>query len=56
MLVKAELHEPPVAVSLRVIEDPAQTLATPVTAPAFGVGATVIIVQAKSVPHELDTE
>ena len=51
MLVKAELHEPPVSVSLKVMEELAQTLNEPVMAPALGVGDMVTTSQAKSVPH-----
>ena len=55
MLVDAEVQVPPVAVLLKVVVFPAQTVATPVMVAAVGSGLTVTVLVATSVPQLLVT-
>jgi len=55
MLVDAEVQVPPVAVLLKVVVLPAQTVATPVMVAAVGSGLTVTVLVATSVPQLLVT-
>ena len=54
-LLLAVLHVPPLAVSLKVIIEPKQTLVAPVIVPATGNGLTVITYIATAVPQLLVT-
>ena len=49
------LHTPPLAPAVKVVTDPAQTLAIPVMVPAFGNGLIVTIVVAFATPQLLVT-
>ena len=53
--VETELQVPPVATSLNVVVDPAQTVVVPVIVPAIGNGLTVTVVVATAVPQLLVT-
>ena len=55
MSVAPLLHTPPLAPAVNMVTDPAQTLATPGTAPAYGSGLTVTTVLAFATPQPLVT-
>jgi len=55
MLVDADVQVPPVAVLLKVVVLPTQTVATPVMVAAVGSGLTVTVLVATSVPQLLVT-
>ena len=54
-LVLMALQIPPAAVSVNIIDDPAQTLDGPVITPACAVESIVIAFEAVVVPHKLVT-